>query len=347
MNHFTTETIAHQIQKGAFTPHQYLSNLCLNYFQNAQGFVSTKLFPIVTTALSTSYYYEFNKGDLARDNMARKPELGAVAPALFGYREQQYKCHVDQVITGISKISALDFERASGGQGVDPRRVKARFIAEQMTLHQDILWASKYFNPQSWGTVYQGVDSTPAEGQFLHFNEEGSDPVQFIHQLSTKMALSGLRRPNKMCLGANVLASLKSNPCILERIKYQGSEANPANVTSNVLAQLFGLDEVLVSETVYNAATLGEEDDLNFVCDPNDALLVYVTDMPSLEEPSAGYTFAWDMLGNGNYTPVIHFEGAPETHSEYVEGLLATDHQITCQDLGVYLADVVSPDFTL
>ena len=44
------------------------------------------------------------------------------------------------------------------------------------------------------------------------------------------------------------------DPSILERIKYQGSEANPANVTANVLAQLFGLDEIAVAESVYNAA---------------------------------------------------------------------------------------------
>lgn len=343
----TAGMIEEQIQKGVFTPHQYLSNLCLSYVQNAQGFVAGKVFPMVTTSLSSSYFYEFNKGDLARDQMTRKPELGQVAPAVFGHRERQYRCQVDQVITGVSKISALDMQRASVNQGMDPRKVKARFIAEQMTLHQDIVWANKYFQPDVWNTVYSGVETAPTSFEFLCFDKEGSDPVETIHKISTKMALSGLRRPNKLCVGANVFAALKHNAAILERIKYQGSQENPASVTTNVLAQLFGLDEVVVSEAVYNKAQFGETDDFAFVCSPNDALLLYVTDMPSLEEPSAGYTFAWDMLGNGNYTPVLHFEGAPATHAEYIEGLLATDHQITCNDLGIYFMDAVSEGISL
>lgn len=165
--------------------------------------------------------------------------------------------------------------------------------------------------------------------------------------MSTRMVLAGLRRPNKMCLGANVFASLKTNGAILDRIKYQGNEANPSHVTENVLAQIFGLEEVVVSEAVVNVSDLGQESDFQFVCNENDALLVYAPSAPSLEEPSAGYTFAWDMLGTGNYTPVVHFEGAPGTHTEFVEGLIATDHQITCSDLGIYLQDVVSSSFTV
>ena len=38
---------------------------------------------------------------------------------------------------------------------------------------------------------------------------------------------------------------------------------------------------------------------MRFICNPDDALLTYTTASPSIDEPSAGYTFTWDMLGNG------------------------------------------------
>lgn len=342
----TTNGIAADIQKGVFKPHIYLTNICLAYFQNADGFVARKVFPIVPVPVSSAHYYEFDKGDLARDNMARKPEFGHVAPGIYGKRDKYYHCEVDQVITGVDQISTLDFQRTNAPAVIDPRRSKVRWIAEQMNIHLDRIWAGKYFNEASWTTVYEGGDTEDVgQKQFYAFDNENSDPVTFIAKLRNRMLLSGLREPNKMTMGVNVYTALTQNPSILERIKYQGSEANPANVTANVLAQLFGLDEVIIAKSVYNAAPYGAKDDLQFICDPDSALLTYTTSTPSIDEPSAGYTFTWDMLGNGQYTAVQQYEGEAPTHTEYIEGLLCTDPEITSADLGVFLKKAVSEDF--
>ena len=341
----TPEQVTEDIKKGVFKPHIYLTNLCLSFFQESRNFVSTKMFPTVPVALSSARYYEFDKGDLARDNVGKKPEFGQVAPAVFGKRDKYYHCEVDQIITGIDKISSLDYQRSNAPAVIDPRRAKVRFVAEQMKIHMDRKWADKYFNAGSWSHVYTGVSAAPTGNQFYYFDNENSDPVKFFNSLGTAMLLAGLRRPNKICMGVNVFAALQTNASVLERIKYQGSEANPANVTENVLAQLFKVREIVVAESVYNAAPYGAEDDIKFICEPNDLLLCYATDSPSIDEPSAGYTFTWDMLGNGQYTAVSQFEGKEGTHTEFIEGLICTDPEITCADLGVYLKGAVSPDF--
>ncbi len=220
-----------------------------------------------------------------------------------------------------------------------------RWIAEQMNIHLDRIWAKKYFNADNWTHVYTGVGSgTVGADQFYQFDNENSDPVTLFHKLRTRMMLSGLRKPNKMVIGSNAFTALTVNPSILERIKYQGSEANPASVTVNVLAQLFGLNEIVTAESVHNSAPLGAKDKMEFICNPNDALLVYVPDSPSIDEPSAGYTFTWDMLGNGQYTAVQQYLGEASTHTEFIEGLLCTDPEITSADLGVFLKDAVSAD---
>jgi len=341
----TIEQLEARIQKAVWQPHIYLTNLALAFFQEPGGFVSTRMFPIVPVPLSSARFYEFDKGDLARDNVSRKPEYGHVAPAIFGKRDQYYHCQVDQVITGIDQISTLDFRRTHAPATIDPRRAKVRFIAEQMKIHLDRVWAEKYFNPASWSNLYTGVAAAPAANEFFFFDNDNSDPVRFFNSLSVRMLLSGLRRPNKMCLGVNVFAALQTNPSILERIKYQGSEANPADVTANVLAQLFKVQEIVVAESIVNHAKVGAADDLQFICDPNSLLLTYTTNSPSIEEPSAGYTFAWDMLGNGQYTAVQQYLGDEATHTEFIEGLICTDPRVTSADLGVFMQDAVSPDF--
>lgn len=345
MSNLTPESVAESISKGLFKPHLYLTNLCLSYFQSERGYVSKRVFPTVPVPTSSALFYEFDKGDLARDNVGRKPEFGRVAPAIYGKREQYYHCEVDQVITGIDQISTLDYQRTNAPATIDPRRAKVRFIAEQMNIHLDRKWAGKYFNSASWNNVYTGTDSTPAANQFYYFDNANCDPVTLVNSISTKMMLNGMRRPNKMVLGAYAFAALQTNATILERIKYQGSESNPANVTENVLAQLFKMDEVLVSEAVYNSAPYGAANNMQFICDPKSVLLVYTTNNPSIEEPSAGYTFTWDMLGNGQYTSVQQYEGEGGTHTDFIEGLLCTDPEITAPDLGVFLSNAVSTGY--
>ncbi len=210
MGTITPHALRANIQKGVFKPHLYLTNLCMAYFQDPAGFVSRRMFPMVPVSLSSSKFYEFDKGDLSRDNVGRKPEFGHVPPAVFGKREQYYHCEVDQVIAGIDQISALDFQRTNAPGMIDPRRAKVRYINNQINIHMDRVWAEKYFNAESWNHVYGGVGATPTAGsQFWQFDNDNCDPVSLFTRISNRMLLSGLREPNKLCLGVNAFAALK------------------------------------------------------------------------------------------------------------------------------------------
>lgn len=128
---------------------------------------------------------------------------------------------------------------------------------------------------------------------------------------------------------------------IVERVKYTGSTANPAIVTQQVLAQVLGFEQVKVLESTYNVAKPGEEANMQFICDSNAALMCYATNTPQVDEPSAGYIFTWDMLGNGSYTAMDQYEGENGTHSEFIEGLISTDMKKTADDLATYFTDCV------
>ena len=145
MSFITPETIMHEIQKGAFKPNIYLTNLSMAYFQSQDKYVAKSLFPILPVQLSTSSYYKFSKADLARDNVRRKPQFGRVEPAQMGMSDDSYRCFVDQIIVGLDKIENLDFSRSKAPGVADPRKAKAKFIAEQMNIHMDILFAESFF----------------------------------------------------------------------------------------------------------------------------------------------------------------------------------------------------------
>jgi hypothetical protein len=330
-----------KIAKG-WRPHKYLTNMSMAYFMAAEDAVAPALFPICPVATSTGFYYEFSRADLARNNVRRKPAFGKVQPAIIGQSENSYHCYVDQVILGIDQIGRLNYVRAGVPGVADPRAAKIRTATEQMTINLDAQFAQKFFRPGVWTNEWTGVDGATTGKQFIKFDNDNSDPILMLNGLSTGMKRTGRRRPNKLALGANVFDALQNHPAILDRIKFTGTSVNPAMVTEQALAALFRVKEVKVLESTYNAARLGEDEDMQFICSPNDALLVYAPDAPQIDEPSAGYTFTWDMLGDGNYMAMDQWDGEPGTHAEFVEGLMSTDMKKTSDDLAVYMKDCVT-----
>ena len=338
MSMITPEALQVEIAKGAFKPNLYLTNMTMAYFQAQSDYVAKSIFPMLPVQLSTASYYEFSRADLARDNMRRKPQFGKVEPAQMGMSDKSYRCYVDQVIVGLDKINTLDFGRSKAPGVADPRKAKAKFIAEQMNIHLDVLFAQGFFNEGIWKHEFEGgTNFSDTDNTFVKFNDDNCNPIVLFDNLATRMKKAGRRKPNKLALGENAFNALKANPAVLERVKFGGSSANPASVNERVLAELFGLEKVVVFGSTYNKAGLGEEEDMDFICNPNDALLVHSTDTPAIDEPTAGYIFTWDMLGNGNFMATQQFEGEGGTHTEFMEGLMATDMKKTSDELAIYL----------
>lgn len=330
------------IAKGSFRPNMFLTNMSMAFFQSADAYVSKSLFPILPVALSTASYYIFSREDLARDNVQKKPQFGKVAPFQVSNQTDTYAVEVDQIIMGLDSISQTNISRLNLPGASDPRKSKVRVIAEQMNIHQDIVFADAFFKQGVWKNEWTGVD-TGADAtakKVLKFGDANFEPIKFFDERKKEMLESGRREPNKLGLGINAFNALKENGDLLERIKYSGSSANPALVNEKVLAELLGVEKIVVFKSTYNNAAFGQKENMQFICDPDSALLCYATDTPAIDEPSAGYTFTWDMLGNGQYLPVLQYPGENGTHSEFIEGLMATSHKKTCDELGMFFHDI-------
>jgi len=342
MNMSNTAAVRKAMTGGTWKPNIYLTNLAIAQFQSAEDFVATRLFPVVPVQLPTAKYYKFSKGDLARDNMQRKPMFGRVTPAVLSLSEDSYDCKPDQLIMGIDQLTALPYQRTNAPGAADPRKAKVLAAMEQTHLHLDLMFAERYFKTGVWANEWSGAAANPTGKQFLRFDVSGSDPIQFVDNRIMEIRREGRRKVNKIALGYKTFIALKNNASILDRVKFSGSSANPAKVNEATLAELFGVDEVTVLASTYNKAGLGETEKMQFVCDETSMLMVYAPSAPRIDEPSAGYTFAWDMLGGDQYIAVTQYEGEPGTHSEFIETLCSYDMKQTGQDLACYCSGCVS-----
>ena len=321
------------IAKGLIRPHTALTNMAMAYYQNSANYFAKTLFPTCPVQLSSDSYYIFNKEDLLRDNWQRKPETGTVSPAVLSEHTEQYACHVDQMRMSINMIRQTDVNRRQGPSTANTKQQRTKAIAEQRNIHQDKLFANSFFKAGVWGNEYEGVDSGATGKQFIKFSDDNSEPIKLVDGIKTNMLQETGREPNRLGLGINVFNALKEHPGILERIKYGGTTANPAQVNEKVLAELFGVDQLVVLKSIHNDARLGEETNMQFIGDPNAFLLTYAPSTPSLEEPSAG---------NGQYMPIMNYpDPDPGKHVEWIEGLMATDMKKTSDDLAVFFKNAV------
>jgi hypothetical protein len=316
--------------------------MALAYYQSEAKYFARTIFPICPVSLSSDNYYVFDKEDLLRDNWQRKPAYGKVDPAVLSEHTETYACYVDQMIMGIDQIRQTDLTRRQGPRIIDPRTQRTKTVAAQANIHQDALFAKNFFKKGVWANEKTGVDSTtPTDKQFIKFSNNNSDPVAIVDAEKTAMEQETGYMPNRIALGVNVFNALKKHPAILERVKYGGSTANPATITENVLAQLFGVERLSVQRSIMNKAEFGEAAKMEYIGDPDSFLLAYATDTPSIDQPSAGYIFTWDMLGNGNILPILNYLGENGTHAEFIEALMATDMKKTADDLAVYFTEAV------
>jgi hypothetical protein len=111
-----------------------------------------------------------------------------------------------------------------------------------------------------------------------------SDPVAVIEAGKEAVRQKIGKRPNTAVIGAAVFAALKQHPKIVDRLKYTGRDV----ATPELLASLFGLDQVLVGDAVYAL------DDGTFVdVWGKDVVLAYteIGTMAEQGKPSYGYTY--------------------------------------------------------
>lgn len=347
MSNFTFQkanvgNIMSAIRKGVLHNDKFATNFSMAFFQNPNAYATRSIFPIIPVDLPVGQYAIFDKADLARINVARKPQFGKVQPFQVSNTFDTFSVDVYQAIIGLDQITQTVVNRSGVPGSSNVKESRTRILAEQFGMFQDMLFAEKFFVPGAWENEYEGTDSNASGKKFLRFNDANFAPISFFNEIKKEMKRETRRAPNKLLLGIDAYNGLCNNPDLRERISGSSSKASPAIVEHADLCRMLGFEQISVFDASYNAAPLGKEADMQFICDPKAALVCYAPSSPAIDEPSAGYTFTWDMLGNGQYAPMFVNQGAPGTHSEELEGLLATSHKKTCDELGVFLKDCVA-----
>lgn len=314
-----------------------LTNVAVAFYQSEENFIGQRVFPRVPVQHRSDVYWKWPRAAWLRSDAQKRAPGTESAGTGYDLDQDQYLCEVWALHTDIS-----DMERANADELVNLDANGTRFVTRQLLLRHEKEWTSKYFGTSIWGTDVEGVATGPSTGEFLRWDAANSDPVDDILAQQEAMAIkTGGYMGNVMVMGYPVYRGLYNNAAVRDRLNFRSGDDSPKNVTRQALADLLDLEEVFVAKAVENTANEGADASNAFVQGKH-ALLAYRAAAPSIQEPSAGYTFVWTGLTGsleGFQTKQFRME---ERESDRVEVQAAWDHKVVAADLGTFFETAVS-----
>lgn len=209
-------------------------------YKNAE-LIGNALFPYVPVGQRGGKIISFGKEDFALYATGRVP--GSNTRRInFGYSSDNYALE-SHSLEGQVPIELLQEANAVPGMNLGTLAVNKvqAIIGLRLEAAQAALATKTGNYAASNKTALTGTD------QWSH---EASLPCDAIEEAKEVVRQQVGRRPNTIVLGAAVLAKLKNNKQITDRIKYTGRDVP----TPELLASLFGVARVVVGDAVYTGA---------------------------------------------------------------------------------------------
>ena len=307
-------------------------------------FIADKVLPHVPVAKKSDSFFKFLKGDWFRLD-ARVRGAGAQA-AQGGYKltSDSYSC-LEYALAHPVPVELINNADAA----IRPWETAVNYVMRQILLRKEYVVSSLITTAANWTT------SNDAEGNWLYSAATNTFITDMFTAKKVIRELIGVD-PNVFVCDANTWDNILQNQEVLERIKYSSSAGSPAIVTPNLVAQLFGLNEVHVGGAIYSSdeeTVAGTEFTAVRMWETNankgSAWLGYKTALPAINEPNAGYIFEWmgdagqesEIMSSDIYRRVRKWWDDARK-SWMVEASEQFDAKVTSKDAGYLFTDTIS-----
>ncbi len=260
---------------------QILTNISVAY-RNAE-YIAETLAPVIFVPKRTGLYFVYDKANLRVENDVRTGKAGT--PVVdFGLTKSSYGPLTEHALkSGIEKDEMDEYS-----DPYDPMTDHTNTVSDRLLLNKEYALSTTM---SSTAVITQNVTKS-GTGQWSDY--ANSDPFTDIQTGIDNVVKQGVMRPNTLVLSYPVWSKLKNHPDLIERIKYTNASGT---LTTDALATLFDLDQVIIGKAVYNTAREGQTSSLDYVWGKN-AWVMYIPNAPALRSLASFYTL---VLQNGRY----------------------------------------------
>ncbi|TEB09148.1 major capsid protein [Pelotomaculum propionicicum] len=238
-------------------------------------FVGDKILPIVETDKMGGVIQKFGPDDFKLYNTRRA--TGAKSKRIQPREGDPVKLALHEESLEIT-IDVNERSEAPSQTQLEARR--ARVATNNIYTRKEKDQADAVLNPNN----YAAGHVMDLSGTSMWSDYANSTPIDDVEDGKKIVRAKIGRRPNTILLGASTFDTLKQHPKLIERIQY----AVKGVLTIELMKELFGINEILVGESLY-----ADDKDALFDIWGDVAVLAYIPPAGERGEevPSFGYTF--------------------------------------------------------
>jgi len=302
-----------------------LSEIAIAY--KNKSFIADQVFPLVTVEKQSDKYYVWDKGSWLYNQVEKR------APGDL-YPEGRMKLSNDEYYADVFHLGyGIPWEKKKNADtAINLERSGTNWLAHQFALNREIQIAADIFVTSVW-------DTNPDVGDdFIAWDDDdNSNPPEDIDGYKDTVLQNTGVEPNTLVIGKQVLSKLRRNPILLDMFKYTGKGI----LNEQQVAEALDIERLIIGKAVQRTSIEGATTATQAFVWGKNALLLYVAPAPAIDEPSAGYTFVWNLDGSGFTTAIIPTV-QEERDRDFLKGKHAFDYKVTGADLGVFFEDVIS-----
>jgi hypothetical protein len=256
---------------------QLLTSISVAY-QNPE-YIVDKIFPVVPVNKQSDRVPKYDQSHWFRDEAKlRTPGTKSQRGGFSVDTTDTYFC--DRYSYG---FEIADEQRANQDAPFNMDRDGTEFATDKVLMRREVSFATNWFATGKWGTDKVGTTD------FTKWSDYGgSQPLVDVAAYRDAVeALIG-REPNMGVMGKLVQLQLRWHPDIVDLIKYGSGPGQPAKPTTEIIANVFDLDQVLIGRAIYTTSPEGTaEASVTYtrVWGKN-MLLLYTPGRPSLLTPA-------------------------------------------------------------
>ena len=110
---------------------------------------------------------------------------------------------------------------------------------------------------------------------------------------------------NTLIIGYTTFEKVKNCDQIVDRLVYTFPGIDLNRITSQQLAAIFNIPQVLIGGAIYDSADKGQDASIADLWDNEYAMVTICSDAPDVSEPCIGRSFVWTEESPGNGEPVV------------------------------------------
>ena len=209
-------------------------------------YVADRIFPVLDTDDPTMNIYKFLKADWFRDEAQIRGRGARAERSTFKLTPIPYNT---KEWAFASEVTVEDRALAQSRMSppIQPDIDAVEFCADKIDLSKERRIAA-LIKATNWSAA--GAGGEDAQGLWAPAGVTNTLIVDVETRIETIRSNTGFR-PNVLLIDAGTFSKIKQVDAVLDRTKYGGSEADPAKVTTRMIASLFELEEVLIGESIY------------------------------------------------------------------------------------------------